>query len=100
MVRASDATRARILDAAYGLFYREGFARVSVDAIAAASGLTKRTLYYHFTSKDALIAAVLESQHLRALETIRGWAGEAPGPPVEMVERLFVRLAEWASGPQ
>ncbi|RVA73096.1 TetR/AcrR family transcriptional regulator, partial [Mesorhizobium sp. M7A.F.Ca.US.006.04.2.1] len=49
-------TRKRIVDAATRLFYAEGIGRVSVDAVAEEAGLTKRTLYYHFKSKDDLIA--------------------------------------------
>ena len=78
MARSSNTTKERILQAGYGLLYREGFTRTSLDAIAAAAGVTKRTLYYHFDSKDALVAAVLESQQARALEHIQGWAGDAP----------------------
>jgi AcrR family transcriptional regulator len=63
MPRSAAVTRKRILDAAYGEFRRKGYARVGVDEIAAAAKVTKRTLYYHFDSKDALLAAVLERQH-------------------------------------
>ncbi|TMJ24875.1 MAG: helix-turn-helix transcriptional regulator, partial [Alphaproteobacteria bacterium] len=52
MPRSGEPTRRRILDAAYKLFRRKGFTRVSMDDIAAATGVTKRTLYHHFTSKD------------------------------------------------
>ena len=38
----------RTLEAAYGLFWRQGFLRVSMDEIAARAGLTKRALYQHF----------------------------------------------------
>lgn len=100
MARPAKNTRERILAAAYGLLYREGFARVSVDAIAAAAGLTKRTLYYHFESKDALVAAVLEAQHGRALERIQSWASGAPDDPDELVEALFGKLAAWAGEAQ
>jgi AcrR family transcriptional regulator len=62
MPRHTRATRQRILESAYRLFYREGFQRSGVDAVAEATGVTKRTLYNHFPSKDALIAAVLEAQ--------------------------------------
>ena len=71
MPRSAEATRARILETAYDLFYRQGFARVGVDRIAAAAGITKRTLYAHFPSKDALLAAVLERHHGLALARIR-----------------------------
>ena len=39
MPRSADETRRRILDAAYELFYRKGFARIGVDAAAAARQL-------------------------------------------------------------
>jgi AcrR family transcriptional regulator len=100
MPRSSKSTRERILAAAYGLLYQEGFSRVSLDAIAAASGLTKKTLYYHFDSKDALVAAVLESQRILALARIQGWAKNVSNDPFELVENLFGRLADWASEPK
>jgi AcrR family transcriptional regulator len=58
--RSRDSTRQKIIDAAYDLFYEKGFNRVSVDEIAAKSGITKRTLYDHFESKDAMLAVVLD----------------------------------------
>ena len=51
--------RERILHAARELFYRDGINAVSVDAIAAAAGTNKMTLYRHFSSKDELVAAYL-----------------------------------------
>lgn len=93
--RAQD-TRNGILDAAYGLFYREGFARVGVDAIAAAAGVTKRTLYYHFESKDELAGAVLRHQHERALGRIQSWAASDSDDPERLVEEIFGKLETWA----
>ena len=52
--------RERILQAARALFYRDGINAVSVDAIAAAAGTNKMTLYRHFSSRDELISAYLE----------------------------------------
>jgi AcrR family transcriptional regulator len=53
------APRERILAAARELFYRRGIHAVGVDAIAEAAGTNKMTLYRHFASKDALVAACL-----------------------------------------
>jgi AcrR family transcriptional regulator len=53
------AMRERILDTADRLFYRQGVRAVGVDTIAAEIGISKRTLYNYFPSKDALIAAYL-----------------------------------------
>jgi AcrR family transcriptional regulator len=49
----------RILESADRLFYRNGIHAMGVDTIAAEIGISKRTLYNHFPSKDALIAAYL-----------------------------------------
>jgi AcrR family transcriptional regulator len=51
--------RRRIIDAAYGCFWRSGFRRTSVDKIAEQAGVTKRTIYSYFRSKDDLLATVL-----------------------------------------
>ncbi|MCB1907149.1 MAG: TetR/AcrR family transcriptional regulator [Rhodocyclaceae bacterium] len=90
-------TRRRIVDAAYQLFYQGGFARVGVDAIATAAGITKRTLYQHFESKDALIAAVLDIQHELMLARIRQWADTTSGDRGDVVDALFAGLQQWAS---
>ena len=100
MARSGIKTKIRILTVAYGLFYKEGFARVSMDAIAEAVGVTKRTLYNHFESKDALVAAVLDHQHLHALARIQDWGKETAETPAELVTALFENLEKWASMPR
>ncbi len=96
--RASD-TRQRILDNAYRLFYETGFARASMDAIAEAAGITKRTLYQHFDSKDSLVAAVMDKQHALALARIAQWIKSDADSPPAMVAALFDNLARWAASP-
>jgi|KBSSwiS6_1023812.scaffolds.fasta_scaffold19980_1 AcrR family transcriptional regulator len=98
--RSSEATRTRILDAAYGLFRRRGYTRVSMDEIAAATAVTKRTLYYHFRSKDELLAAVLETQHRLALAAFRTFGDSLGGSPEAIVDTLFRDLAAWADKPR
>jgi AcrR family transcriptional regulator len=98
--RASEQTRQRILDAAYGLFRRSGYSRVSMDEIAAAASVTKRTLYYHFESKDALLATVLEAQHRLALAAFRTFGDRLSGHPEAMIDTLFRDLAVWSDKPR
>jgi AcrR family transcriptional regulator len=57
--RDPEHTRGRILEAAGRLFYRDGIRPVAMDAVAEMAGITKRTLYYHFDSKDDLVVAYL-----------------------------------------
>jgi AcrR family transcriptional regulator len=102
MARSGIETRDRILTAAYGLFYKKGFGRVGVEAIAAAAGVTKRTLYNHFASKDALLQAVLVRQHDQAFAHIQGWGrGTQQTPtPAAFVAALFASLEHWAGQPR
>ena len=55
----------RILATADRLFYLQGIRAVGVDTIVAEIGISKRTLYNHFPSKDALIAAYLERRFVQ-----------------------------------
>lgn len=91
-------TREKILAAAYRLFYREGFSRVSVDAIAEATGVTKRTIYYHFKSKDDIVADVLDAQHDYVLGRFKAWAGPRETPLNQVIANLFSQLTDWADG--
>ncbi len=90
----------RILDAANRLFYGEGIRAVSVDAIAAKAGITKKTLYYHFKSKDDLIEAYLASRDQPNLTIYRKWFDEADGPLANRVEAIFLNLAQSARHPK
>jgi AcrR family transcriptional regulator len=100
MRRTVEITRGRILDSAYALFFRRGFFRVGVEEIAKAAGITKRTLYSHFESKDALIGAVLQRQHERAAASIGHWAEALAGPSPAAIDKLFNELANWARKPR
>jgi AcrR family transcriptional regulator len=96
MPRDANQTRDRILDAANSLFYAEGIRAVSVDAIAEKAGLTKRTLYYHFKSKDEIVAAYLQSRDQPNLALFEKWFREADGALPERVEALFHGLTRAA----
>ena len=56
-----------LLGAASELTYEAGITGTGVDAIAAHAGVTKRTLYQHFGSKDRLVAEALDERSRRAL---------------------------------
>ncbi|MEV6140664.1 TetR/AcrR family transcriptional regulator [Nocardia sp. NPDC051990] len=52
--------RQAIIRAAQEVFLREGFARSSVDTIAATAGVSKRTIYNHYADKEQLFLSVIE----------------------------------------
>jgi AcrR family transcriptional regulator len=99
MPRLAERTRRQILDAAYELFYRKGFNRVGVDEVAAFAGLTKRTLYYHFASKDELLGSVLALHGELSMARIRKYEDRYSGSAMEIIEILFSELAKWSAKP-
>ena len=60
--------RAQIVDAASRAFARAGFAKTSLDAIAAEAAVTPVILYRHFDSKADLYRAVLDRAHTQLRE--------------------------------
>jgi AcrR family transcriptional regulator len=97
MPRDSNITRANIIQAADDLFYGEGIRSASMDAIAERAGVTKRTLYYHFRSKDDLIAAYLQSRDEPTLSRYETWLDATRGTLAEQVTGVFQRLARVAN---
>ena len=100
MSKENSPAKERILDAANRLFYAEGIRAVSVDAIAARAGITKKTLYYHFRSKDDLIGAYLASRDQPNLAQFKSWFDGASGALEEKVEAIFLNLAKSARHPK
>lgn len=100
MTTTTLSTRDRIIRAAGKLFHAEGIRAVSVDAVAETAGLTKRTLYYHFRSKDDLIAAYLETRDQPNLLLFQSWFAETPGDTADKVEGIFRELAASARHPK
>jgi TetR/AcrR family transcriptional repressor of nem operon len=87
--RESDATRDKLLKAAFEEIYRRGFQAASLDTILAKAGVTKGALYHHFPDKAALGYAVVD-------EVVKGlllerWGVTAPstGDPVTALQRIL-----------
>src|SRR3979490_3004126 len=76
--------KARILETADRLFYLQGIRAVGVDTIAAETGISKRTLYNHFPSKDELISAYLQRRFTHAPPSDK--------PPAEQILGALDRL--------
>jgi TetR/AcrR family transcriptional repressor of nem operon len=98
--RAPEATREKLLRAAFEEIYRRGFQAASLDTILAQAGVTKGALYHHFPTKAALGYAVVD-------EVVRGlllerWLGvlqAQPGDPVTALQgTLRHRAANLTAG--
>ena len=86
--------RQRLIDAAAGLFYSHGIGAVGVDLVSKAAGVSKRTLYREFGSKDRLIAESLDASGDAIVALyIRPEDGDAP--PRQQILAVFGRLSDW-----
>lgn len=85
----------RILDTASALFYEQGITTVGVDRIAAESGVTKRTLYDRFGSKDALVATYLLQRDRNWRATVNQALATADSSGYERLLAPFTALKTW-----
>ncbi|MGN7782269.1 TetR/AcrR family transcriptional regulator [Mycolicibacterium sp. 22603] len=60
-----DRSRERILDAATEVATERGYDGTTISAVSTRSGLPPTSIYWHFTDKDDLIAAVIDRSHQR-----------------------------------
>ena len=96
----AETTREQIVVAATRLFYGEGIRAVSMDAVAEKAGVTKKTLYYHFTSKDELVAATIAARDQPTLELYMRWFAETDGSVADKIHGLFVKLGRSVNAPR
>ena len=98
MARSSSSrssARDRILNAASELFYREGVQNVGIDRIIAESGVAKMSLYNHFKSKDALIAAWLQERDVSWRTWFQTTVEQLVTEPCDRILAVFDALHEW-----
>jgi AcrR family transcriptional regulator len=91
--------RDEMIKYAYTLFYKNGFHATGVDTIIEGTGISKRTLYKHFTSKEGLIIASIDYYHQTMYAAISAYLERsASKSPVEKALRIFDFLAELVDG--
>ena len=100
MTKPKGDTKEKIVQAANTLFYLLGVKATSVDAIADKAGVTKRTVYYHFASKDDLIAAYLRSRDQQNLAAYQQAFAEQDGEITDKVAAIFANVAMATSHPK
>jgi AcrR family transcriptional regulator len=96
LMKKSDFTEKKIIQAALELFVRQGYHGTSVDAITRHIGLTKGALYSHFNSKGELFLRLIEEFKTRFLDAMTRQAEEHPGNAVEKLNHIFSFNAAFA----
>ncbi|GAA3204026.1 TetR/AcrR family transcriptional regulator [Nonomuraea helvata] len=98
--RRSPVKRRAILDAAIKVFTGQGYARTSVDAIAAVAGVGKQTVYSHFGDKEQLFLAAIQEARSAVGATPAGGPVPFSGDPREDLALLGERILDIALSPR
>lgn len=80
-----------LLDAALAVFAQAGLQGASVRAIARQAGCDPALIYYHFASKEAMFAALLEDRFPPLVAEL-GQVAQGPGPTAEKLWRILAIL--------
>jgi TetR/AcrR family transcriptional regulator, transcriptional repressor for nem operon len=74
------STREQIVQAADQLFYERGFEKTSFADIAGSVQISRGNFYYHFRSKDDILAAVIALRTARTAAMLQAWACKGSTP--------------------
>jgi AcrR family transcriptional regulator len=88
-----ESSRNEILDAATSLLAERGYAGMSVSALSKASGAAASSIYWHFGSKDGVLAAVVERRIMQFFMRHPD-SRLTPGKPVERLSTMIEGSAE------
>jgi len=83
---------ARIVAEAAAQFHEHGIVATGVDALSRAAGISKRTLYERFGSKDGLIVAAYDALDKPVFEMFTGPAERASDTPRGQLEAFFAQV--------
>jgi AcrR family transcriptional regulator len=87
MPKSSEPTRLKLLAAASALVAEESLAQLNIENIADKAGVSRRTFFQHFPSKDHMLAAVIEFNRPAYLDRYKMWADNC-GPAATIDQRI------------
>ncbi|MGD9894408.1 MAG: TetR/AcrR family transcriptional regulator [Dehalococcoidia bacterium] len=85
-----EATRGRLLKAAFQIFATHGYAQATIDMIAEAAGLSKGAVYFHFASKEEVFLTVLWSRLHADEQRLRSAVSSQSDQPTEPLLRQVI----------
>jgi TetR/AcrR family transcriptional repressor of mexJK operon len=97
---AEDVRRQRLVAAAEQVFVAGGYGAASMDDIARASGMSKKTIYQLFATKQELFAAVIESRRAELAAMIEREASADSVRPEDVLRRFLRQIARFVLAPR
>jgi AcrR family transcriptional regulator len=86
-----------LLTTALELFYRHGINSIGINEVIKVSGVAKKTLYTHFTSKEELILQALAKRHQIFMDWLESKLANTTNNS-EVIDTLFQSLEAWFNG--
>ncbi len=90
----SNDTRDIILDVTEKLIYKSGIAATGMDLLVKTAGVSRKSIYRYFTTKDELVVAALQRRDLRWMHWFRSEVDKAPTAAARLLN-LFTVLGGW-----
>ncbi|MFP2768842.1 TetR/AcrR family transcriptional regulator [Oceanisphaera sp. KMM 10153] len=87
--------RQQLVTTAFDLFYRQGIHAVGINQILQTAGIAKKTLYHHFSGKEALVAAVVAYRDGTYLEWLNTRLARGEQTVTGLIDTLFTALDDW-----
>ncbi|HEX3986301.1 MAG TPA: helix-turn-helix domain-containing protein [Acidobacteriaceae bacterium] len=91
--RRREQTRGEIVRTAFELFGRDGYERVSMDAIAAAAGVSRATLFNYFPQKELMLREIAAARAAKLKAVVAEFAASGEIPAFEAITALVLKLA-------
>ncbi|RON09735.1 TetR family transcriptional regulator [Pseudomonas brassicacearum] len=90
----SNDTRDIILDVTEKLIYKSGIAATGMDLLVKTAGVSRKSIYRYFASKEELTVAALQRRDVRWMNWFKTEVNKAP-TPAERLLNLFTVLKDW-----
>lgn len=91
--RRREQTRGEIVRAAFELFGREGYEEVAMEAVAAAAGVSRATLFNYFPQKELMLREIAAARAAKLKAVIAEFAASGAKPTFEAVTAVVLKLA-------
>lgn len=88
MVSKAETIRDKIVTTADDLFYRQGFNHTSFSDISKAVGISRGNFYYHFKTKDDILAAVIENRKSGITAMLQQWSSSIPSAKERLIKYI------------
>lgn len=93
MMKKSERTRQRIIEAANRLFYQQGYAATSFSDVVNAANVPRGNIYYYFKTKDDILRAAISFRAERIANMLQNWS-EQYSTPLERLNRFLEILPD------